>query len=355
MPRMPRSWGGFVRTEDSGRVGALERGNGGRVGVAGGPLTGIVLLALLGFMVLPGCAGMSPQQAAATVNFARATGTVADVAAERFASVRRDVMELRTSRRAIEVQLEASAATSGDESADALAIDFGVSAGQAEIRLRAMAVLRQYADLLGALAADEPPAVASAAAERVSRALLAWSPGVSEAQRGILGQAAGKLANLIVTARRQDAARDAALAMAEPVRALQRLIGDDFDPEKYQWFAALRLEGQEAARVARTVGAMAPLGAGQQPESGAVYLDAARFAVLSGAANQLVSRAGVLTTESDAARQRLVAALGAMAEAHDTLLVKLQDPALITGPAIDRFLDRADELVTTIELYRAAK
>jgi hypothetical protein len=323
-----------------------------------GSIAGLCLLAVLALGVLPGCAGLSPQQAAATVNFARATGAVADVAGERIASVRRDVIELRTTRRAIESQLDsaADAATGGvTKRGEAVAIDIGVTAAQAEIRLQAMAVLRQYADLLGALAADEPPAVASAAAGRVSRALLTWSPSVSESQRGIIGDAAGKLANLVVTSRRKDAARDAAIAMAEPVRVLLRLIGDDFDPEKYQWFAALRLEGQEATRLARTVGAMAPVAAGKQPEAGAVYLDPSRFAVLSGAASQLVSRAGVLTTESEAARQRLVAALGAMVEAHDTLLVKLQDPELITGPAIDRFLDRAEELVITIELYRTAK
>lgn len=311
---------------------------------------GSTLLAfLLPALALLGGCGLSSEQAAAVITFSQATREVSAAAADQITSTRADVIELRRRRFAIESTLR----TPGETEATP-ALDAGVEADQAAIRLRALTALGQYAELLQSLATEQPPAAIGAAADKLTRTIATLSKSVSTERATILGSAASTLASKIVLAQRQEAARQVALSMEKPINSLIDLLKADFDASQFRWVAALDTERTEARRVARSIGSMAPPTPPATREAGATYLDPAKFAVAQQASAELLSLAQARADASQASRAKLLTSLGAMREAHDTLLIKLQSSSIRTGEAIERFLDAAQDLISTAELYKKA-
>ena len=175
-------------------------------------------------MLVAGC-GLTVQQKAAVQRFATATSSLATVTSAELVSTRNDVIEMNTLR----VEL-ADGTMASDRTASFFTVD------RVKTRVDAVTALKDYAELLQALATGSQAAQLQTAADELVGSLRKL-PGVgfSDEKAGAISAAVQQVGGLVVEYMRAKAVRQVVETTHEPVLKVVDLVGGDFDPRADHW------------------------------------------------------------------------------------------------------------------------
>ncbi len=188
----------------------------------------LAMVFLLGSL---GC-GLSQHQLAKIETYSPATADLAAVSSEALTRVRQDVRALQAKKRSIERLF-----LKQDEAEDLEPL----SSEQLEKRLRATSVLRQYAELLDALARDDyTPRLQSQVNTMFANLNRIEGIHVSESRRDAIGALVVKVGGLFIEYQRAKAMREVIAETKDPIRSLIENLRADFDPEAVLWAADLK-------------------------------------------------------------------------------------------------------------------
>ena len=196
--------------------------------------------------LVAGC-GLTVQQKAAVQRFATATSDFATLTSAELVSTRNDLIEMNTLR----VEL-------GDTAIQADRTDALFTVDRVKTRVDAVTALKDYAELLQALATNSQAAQLKAAADGLVGSLRkVRGVALSDEKAGAISAAVEKVGGLVVEYMRAKAMREVVEATHEPVLKVVDLIARDFDPQADHWslgyavtISALRGAASSAARSA---------------------------------------------------------------------------------------------------------
>lgn len=282
----------------------------------------------------------------ASARFGAAAASLATTAETEFLQIRRDVIDLRAQRDALETEPpEAPSAALGSPAAwptgTEPALDAGVEIGRAEARIGGARALAAFGTLLSVAAAEadtRDPAARAIDALRLHR--LLGADRLSEAQSDALADLADAVSHHAFDSRRAGAVRRAVLETEGAVRDLAEAIRADFDPAAQRWLTNLTNENAEAQLLRDRVEA-----AFVQHAAG----DDSRLT----RARALAQRADRADADALQAAAQIRAAADAMLRAHADLVAQFRADQPITLDEIDVFLDEAERLKTTVQILRA--
>lgn len=295
-------------------------------------------LALLPTLLIACARDRSDLNAAA--RFGAAASTLAQTAEAELLHIRREVIALRTERASLDPPSTATASTALAPSA--LAIDAGVDAAQAEVRVAATRALDSFGTLLTLAAADADTREPLAQAMDATRAQRLWrTDELTDARADALVDLADTVAARSLTARRAAAVRRALLQTESAIQELAAALRADFDPEAGRWITNITNERIESQLLCERLEAVTAADArdGQHER-----LRSARA---------LAARAGQADAAALHAAERLHAALDALLLAHRDLLARVRSDQPLTLDEIDAFLDEAERLKLTWDILRA--
>lgn len=285
------------------------------------PVGTVVTWVLLLSLSLGGC-GLTPRQEAAVGQFGAGSADLGETARQQFVDSRQDVIEMNRLRREL-----------GD---DVDSLEGQLTAERVRVRVRAMAALQRYGELLISLAErEEGPALRAASASFMDSLRRVEGVNVDDEQAGAIVQAMAAVGGLWIDAKRQRATEEAVEWAHPHVTRLADLVEESFDAEGEAWSLAF-----ETTTTALT-------GAATIAEQDLDGQDVSGRALVQ----QAKDTATVNQDEFEATSQQVVEAARAMAEAHRDLRNLLRAEG-VTVEQLDGFLDRMDELAETYAILR---
>jgi hypothetical protein len=283
----------------------------------------------------------------ASARFGAAAASLAASAESEFLHIRRDVIELRAERYALDAESARPATASAASGLPAgpagpePSVDAGVEITQAEARIGGARSLAAFGTLLSVAASEtdlRDPAARAIDSLRLHR--LLGADGLSDPQANALADLADAVAHHAFDARRAGAVRRAVLETEDAVRELTEAIRADFDPAAQRWLTNLTTEDAESQLLRDRMAAESLHGSA---------VDDSRIA----RARALAQRAARADADALQAAAQIRAAADAMLRAHKGLLAQLRADQPITLDEIDAFLNRAERLKVTVQILRA--
>lgn len=285
----------------------------------------------------------------AGARFGAAAASLATTAESEFLHIRRDVIELRAERHALDAESARPATASASAASGPPArpagpepsVDAGVEIAQAEARIGGARSLAAFGTLLSVAAAEtdlRDPAARAIDSLRLHR--LLGADGLSDPQANALADLADAVAHHALDARRAGAVRRAVLETEDAVRELTEAIRADFDPDAQRWLTNLTNEDAEAQLLRDRIEAESAQGSAA---------DDSRLA----RARALAQRAARADADALQAAAQIRAAADAMLRAHENLVAQLRADQPITLDEIDAFLNQAERLKVTVQILRA--
>jgi hypothetical protein len=191
-----------------------------------------LVLAIPLIFLAAGC-GLTARQKSAVSGFSQATAAMSDEMMTGFVKTRNDVISLRRQM----LQLHSG---SVKLNSPALDLDGPLDVSELDRRLRAAAVLGQYAQLLSALVEDtQTPRIKAASDQLLSSLRQIDGVHLSDAKADAIGSLILKIGGLLVEAERKKAARQVIVDTRQPLETVAKLVDQDFDREKLFWVGAL--------------------------------------------------------------------------------------------------------------------
>jgi hypothetical protein len=274
-------------------------------------------------LVVAGC-GLTLQQKAAVQKFAVATAGFATLTSSEFVSTRGDLIEMNTLR----VEL-------GDDAVRADRTDAPFTVERVKVRVDAATALRDYADLLNALAtSSQTEQLRNAADGFVASLRKVQGVNLSDEKAGAIGMVVQQVGGLAVEYMRAKAVRDVVTTTHEPVLQVIEQVRKDFDPKADHWslgYAATIV----ALRGAADLAAAGPGAVAKAP---------------------LIGRARVLAERNkqrfDAVAVEVAASVAALREAQINLRNAVQSRD-ITVEEIQSYAARVEDLIKVYRILRA--
>jgi hypothetical protein len=281
-------------------------------------------LALLVFLSAAGC-GLTVGQRAAVLKFSAATADFASVTGNEFTSTRNDVIAMNRLRVALQ-----------DPTVDPGKLDDPFTVESTQARVEAVEALKQYAELLHALATTSQEAELKTASDSFVASLRnVRGVKLDDSQAAAVGEAVQLIGGVWVERQRAEAIRRVVEVAHGHVMTLLDLVQRDFDPKADMWAlgydgAAEALRGQAGLK-AKTI----------NPN------DAASLAVIA----QGKTLAAENTANFAAVSQQILISTETLRKAEANLKYSLQSSAISTED-IDAYLSQVDKLV---QLYRVLR
>ena len=285
-------------------------------------LARVVAIAGLSFL-LGGC-GLTLQQKAAVQRFATTTSTFATLSSAEFVTSRRDLIEMNMLR----VQL-------GDDAVTPDRVDTLFTVDRVKARVDAVAALKDYGELLNALATNSQTSELMNAADGFVGSLRKVpGVGLSDEKAAVISTVVQQVGGLIIEYMRAKAIREVVTTTHQPVLAVVEQVRRDFDLKADHWSLgyAVTIEGLKSAA---DIAARSPGAAAQ-----AAVIGQARVL-----ADQNKKRFDALATE-------LAASVSSLREAQITLRHAVQSRD-ISIEEIQSYAARIEDLVKVYKILRA--
>ncbi len=297
------------------------------------------LVALL-CSVLMGC-GLSSSQKASIEKFSVATTALGDLSAQHLVWVRQDVIAIRT--KMYEIGSDEIDFDKPDTDLDgALNID------ELQRRLRATAALKEFGQLLQALATEDNTArLETASTSFLTNLRKVKGVELSDEKAAAIGKVVVSGGRLLLNAERARRVREVVIETRPAVKRVVELLRQDLDPKALLWVAVLA-EAQDSVEkgIPQFLGSLKP---GEKFRDRT--LTEADIALLWSQWQTLKADTTQRLSNSEQSRSKLLDALNEMDKAHEALYYVVQSDQ-VQSSEINDYLDNVEEMVRLFKAIR---
>jgi hypothetical protein len=290
--------------------------------------------------VLAGC-GLSASQKASIEKFSTATAALGDLSAQHLVQIRQDVLALRT-------QMYEMGSDEIDLTDPANDLDGALSVAELQRRLRATAALKEFGQLLQALATtDNTARLETASTSFLTNLRKIEGVQLSDEKAAALGKLIVSGGRLLLDAERAKRVREVVIETRAPVKRLVTLLRQDLDPGAQLW-AAVLAEARDSVEkgMPQLLKDLKPDGKLRDK-----VLTEADIALLWSRYQALRADTTQRCAGSEMSRSGLLTALDEMDKAHETLCYVVQFDQ-IQSSEVNDYLDQVEELMRLFQAIR---